>query len=67
MKKDKETEVTSLQTRSSQSSVAPSLAILDKLREEMRKLRDIKNTSARIDKFVTPVGQTGLNMDQVDL
>ena len=33
MKKEKETEVTGLQTRSSQTSVAPSLAILDKLRE----------------------------------
>ena len=69
MKKDKETEVTGLQTRSSQSSVAPSLAILDKLREEMRNLRDIKNSIAPIGKFVAPVGggQTGLNTDHVDL
>lgn len=69
LKKDKETEVTGLQTRSSQSSVAPSLAILDKLREEMRNLREIKNSIAPIGKFVAPVGvgQTGLNTDHVDL
>jgi len=69
IKKDKETEVTGLQTRSSQSSVAPSLAILDKLREEMRNLREIKNSIAPIGKFVAPVGvgQTGLNTDHVDL
>jgi len=69
LKKDKETEVTGLQTRSSQSSVAPSLAILDKLREEMKNLREIKNSIAPIGKFVAPVGvgQTGLNTDHVDL
>merc|ERR1719348_1554339 len=69
MKKEKETEVTGLQTRSSQSNVAPSLAILDKLREEMKNLRESKQNIVPIGKFVAPVGvgQTGLNTDHVDL
>ena len=69
MKKEKETEVTGLQTRSSQTSVAPSLAILDKLREEMKNLRESKQNIVPIGKFVLPdrIGQTGLNPDHVDL
>ena len=69
IKKDKETEVTGLQTRTSQASVAPSLAILDKLREEMKNLRESKQNIVPIGKFVLPdgLGQTGLNTDHVDL
>lgn len=69
IKKDKETEVTGLQSRSSNSSLAPSMAILGKLKEEMRNLREIKKSIAPIGKFVLPdgVGQTGLNTDHVDL
>merc|ERR1719445_1028137 len=51
IKKEKETEVTGLQTRSSQSNVAPSLAILDKLRDEMRNLRESKQNIVPIGKF----------------
>merc|ERR1712112_338829 len=56
LKKDKETEVTGLQTRSSQSNVAPSLAILDKLREEMKNLRESKQNIVPIGKFVVSLG-----------
>lgn len=66
IKKEKETEVTGLQTRSSQSNVAPSLAILDKLREEMRNLRDIKNSIAPIGKFVAS-WKIEDHVDHVDL
>jgi len=67
-KKEKETEVTGLQSRSTQSSVAPSMAILEKLKEEMRNLRDIKKSIEPIGKFVLPSGssQTGINTDHVD-
>jgi len=67
-KKEKETEVTGLQSRSSQSSVAPSMAILEKLKEEMRNLRDIKKAIAPIGKFVMPSGSsaTGIHTDHVD-
>ena len=69
IKKEKETEVTGLQTRNSQASVAPSLAILDKLREEMKNLRESRQNIVPIGKFVLPdgIGQTGLNTDHVDL
>ena len=70
MKKEKETEVTGLQTRSSHSNVAPSLAILDKLREEMKNLRESKQNIVPIGKFVVSLGSgpgTGLNTDHVDL
>lgn len=70
IKKEKETEVTGLQTRSSQSNVAPSLAILDKLREEMKNLRESKQNIVPIGKFVVSLGVgpgTGLNTDHVDL
>jgi len=67
-KKEKETEVTGLQSRSTQSTVAPSMAILEKLKEEMRNLRDIKKSIEPIGKFVLPSGssQTGINTDHVD-
>ena len=55
-KKEKETEVTGLQIRSSLASVAPSLAILDKLREEIKKLRESKQNIVPIGKFVLPDG-----------
>ena len=57
-----------LQSRSTQSSVAPSMAILEKLKEEMRNLRDIKKSIEPIGKFVLPSGssQTGINTDHVD-
>ena len=70
MKREKETEVTGLQTKSRQSEVAPSLAILDKLREEMRNLRESKQNIVPIGKFVVPLGSglgTGLNTDRVNL
>ena len=71
LKREKETEVTGLQVKSRQSEVAPSLAILDKLREEMRNLRDSKHNIVPIGKFVLPVGAagpgTGINTDHVDL
>ena len=62
--------MTGLQTRSSQSNVAPSLAILDKLREEMKNLRESKQNIVPIGKFVVSLGVgpgTGLNTDHVDL
>jgi len=48
--------------------VAPSMAILEKLKEEMRNLRDIKKSIEPIGKFVLPSGssQTGINTDHVD-
>ena len=57
-----------LQSRSTQSTVAPSMAILEKLKEEMRNLRDIKKSIEPIGKFVLPSGssQTGINTDHVD-
>jgi len=70
MKKEKETEVTGLQTRSHQTSVPPSLAILDKLREEMKNLRESRQNIVPIGKFVVSLNVgpgTGLNTDHVDL
>jgi hypothetical protein len=48
--------------------MAPSMAILEKLKEEMRNLRDIKKSITPIGKFVLPAGssQTGINTDHVD-
>ena len=60
--------IVGLQSRSTQSTVAPSMAILEKLKEEMRNLRDIKKSIEPIGKFVLPSGssQTGINTDHVD-
>jgi len=68
-KKEKETEVTGLQSRGGSSTAAPSLAILDKLREEMGNLREIKKNAMPLGKFQPPSGlqTTGLNTDHVNL
>ena len=65
---DQNLKIIGLQSRSTQSTVAPSMAILEKLKEEMRNLRDIKKSIEPIGKFVLPSGssQTGINTDHVD-
>ena len=51
LKREKESEVTALQSRNS-SRPAPSLAILDKLKEEMKSLSEMSREIQPLGKFL---------------
>jgi len=69
-KKQKESEVLALQSKASINGTGGhSLAILNKLKEEMRNLREIKMSIVPIGKFQPPAGvsASGLHTDTLEI